>query len=147
MLCHHNQKLIPALVSSFISQVWCYVMSSLCCWNLVPEDRVANKIRLQSDTHVRVKISRPLKAMIESVSVFGPIGHVRNEICPRGYHDEEWASLATATNVEAASQLLRRVVVPVMPSTWTKMLPGLYRQSNCPSPSQAKAHDPVNLNF
>ena len=50
---------------------------------------MANKIRLQSDTHVIVKISRPLKAMIESVSVVGPIGHESNETCPYGYYDEE----------------------------------------------------------
>ena len=71
------------------SQVWVYVMSSLCCWNLAPEDQVVNETRLQSDTHVRVEISRPLKAMIESVSVSGPIGHEWNEICPCGCYDEE----------------------------------------------------------
>ena len=75
-------SLVPTQISSlchgfllYNSQVWSLVMSSLCCWNLVPEDRVANETRLQSDTHVRVKIFRPLKAMIESVSVSGPIGH------------------------------------------------------------------------
>ena len=50
---------------------------------------MANETRLQSDTHVRVKISRPLKVMIESVSVVGPIGHESNEICPCGCYDEE----------------------------------------------------------
>ena len=38
-------SLVPTQISSlchglllYNSQVWSYVMSSLCCWNLVPED-------------------------------------------------------------------------------------------------------------
>ena len=91
-MLRHNQKLTPcALVSSSSLTARTVVprLPSLSCWDLAPEGRAANNTSLQVDAHIVAKISQPLKAMIKSVSVVGPIGHESNEICPCGCYDEE----------------------------------------------------------
>ena len=96
---------------------------------------------LPASEGLQIYLNAWLLKAIEYASVSGPIGHksasmdVVIKSCP----------LLPVKNVETAPRLLRRVVGPAMLLTWTKMLQVLYRRSNSPSPSQVKAHDPVNF--
>ena len=125
----------------FKSQAWFYVMPSLCCRNLAPADRVVSK--RQSSAHICARIAprSPEEVNVRLHQSLAPSAIIRLELASMAnvFKNESFPSLK---NVETGPKLLRRVVVPVMPSTRIKILPGLYRRSNCLSPplSQVTSH-------
>ena len=110
-----------------------HIMPSLCCRNLAPADRVASK--RQSSAHIceRIASRSPEEIIVRLHRSLAPSATIQLELASMAnvFKNESYPLLK---NVESAPRLLRRVVVPVMPSTKIKMLPGLYRRSNSPSP-------------